>query len=246
MQANPSPVNHPSAGWSGRFDEPVAEIVKRYTASISFDYRLAEFDIAGSLAHARMLAACNVITAQDLADIERGMAEIKAEIAAGKFEWLLDLEDVHFNIEKRLTTLVGDAGKRLHTGRSRNDQVATDVRLYTRAACDQIAHLLVKLQQALVAFAEQHTDTIIPGFTHLQVAMPVTLGHHLMAYVEMFARDYERIIDCRKRVNRSPLGAAALAGTTFTIDREMTAQALGFEAVCRNSLDAVSDRDFAI
>ena len=241
MQAKPSDVPHPSSvsassGWSGRFDEPVAEIVKRYTASIPFDYRLAEFDIAGSLAHAQMLAAVGVITAEDLADIERGMATIKDEIAAGKFEWSLDLEDVHFNVEMRLTKLVGDAGKRLHTGRSRNDQVATDVRLYTRAACDQIAHLLVKLQLAFVTFAELHTDTILPGFTHLQVAMPVTLGHHLMAYVEMFARDHERILDCRKRVNRSPLGAAALAGTTFPIDREMTAKALGFEigrASCR-------------
>jgi argininosuccinate lyase len=242
-QANSS---HPNSGWSGRFDEPVAEIVKRYTASIPFDYRLAEHDIAGSLAHARMLAACGVITSQDLSDIERGMAQIAAEIQAGKFEWSLDLEDVHFNIEKRLTALVGDAGKRLHTGRSRNDQVATDVRLYTRAACDEIAKLLVNLQKAFVALAEQHADTIIPGFTHLQVAMPVTFGHHLMAYVEMFARDHERILDCRKRVNRSPLGAAALAGTTFPIDREMTAKALGFDAVCRNSLDAVSDRDFAI
>ncbi len=246
MQATPTNASPQSGGWSGRFDEPVAEIVKRYTSSIPFDYRLAEYDIAGSLAHARMLAACHVISAQDLSDIERGMAAITGEIQAGKFEWLLDLEDVHFNIEKKLTALVGDAGKRLHTGRSRNDQVATDVRLYTRAACDEIAKLLVALQRSFIAVAEQHADTILPGFTHLQVAMPVTLGHHLLAYVEMFARDYERIIDCRKRVNRSPLGAAALAGTTFPIDREMTAKALGFEAVCRNSLDAVSDRDFAI
>jgi argininosuccinate lyase len=243
MQASSSPQ---SGGWSGRFDEPVAEIVKRYTSSIPFDYRLAEYDIAGSLAHARMLAACDVITAQDLSDIERGMAAITEEIKAGKFEWLLDLEDVHFNIEKKLTALVGDAGKRLHTGRSRNDQVATDVRLYTRAACDEIARLLIALQRSFIAVAELHADTILPGFTHLQVAMPVTLGHHLMAYVEMFARDHERILDCRRRVNRSPLGAAALAGTTFPIDREMTAKALGFDAVCRNSLDAVSDRDFAI
>ncbi len=243
MQASSST---PVGGWSGRFDEPVAEIVKRYTASIPFDYRLAEYDIAGSLAHARMLAACNVISNGDLADIERGMATILEEICSGKFEWSLDLEDVHFNVEKRLTAIVGDAGKRLHTGRSRNDQVATDVRLYTRAACDEIAKLLVALQKSFVALAEQHADTIIPGFTHLQVAMPVTFGHHLMAYVEMFARDHERVLDCRKRVNRSPLGAAALAGTTFPIDREMTAKALGFEAVCRNSLDAVSDRDFAI
>jgi argininosuccinate lyase len=243
MQANSST---PNGGWSGRFDEPVAEIVKRYTASIPFDYRLAEHDIAGSLAHARMLSACNVISSTDLADIERGMATILEEIRGGKFEWSLDLEDVHFNVEKRLTALVGDAGKRLHTGRSRNDQVATDVRLYTRAACDEISVLLVNLQKSFIALAEQHTDTILPGFTHLQVAMPVTFGHHLMAYVEMFARDHERVLDCRKRVNRSPLGAAALAGTTFPIDREMTAKALGFDAVCRNSLDAVSDRDFAI
>ncbi len=244
-----SPQTPPEAtpgGWSGRFDEPVAEIVKRFTASIPFDHRLALHDIAGSLAHARMLAACSIIDAQDLADIERGMAQIRADIEAGRFAWSLDLEDVHFNIERRLTELVGDAGKRLHTGRSRNDQVATDVRLYTRAACDEILALLGRLERALLDLAEAHAETILPGFTHLQVAMPVTLGHHLLAYVEMFARDHERFVDCRRRVNRSPLGAAALAGTTFPIDREMTAHALGFEAVCRNSLDAVSDRDFVI
>ena len=235
-----------SEAWSALFSEPMSELVQRYTASVFFDKRLWQADIEGSLAHAGMLATQKIISAQDHADIQRGMAQIKSEIEAGSFEWKLALEDVHLNIEARLTQLVGDAGKRLHTGRSRNDQVATDVRLYTRAACDNVAILLVKLQQSLVALAEQHADTILPGFTHLQVAMPVTLGHHLMAYVEMFARDHERMLDCRKRVNRSPLGAAALAGTTFPIDREMTAKALGFDAVCRNSLDAVSDRDFAI
>jgi len=235
-----------ASGWSGRFDEPVAEIVKRYTASIPFDYRLAHHDIEGSLAHARMLATVGVLSAQDLVDIERGMAQIRSEIDQGRIEWSLDLEDVHFNIEKRLTALVGDAGKRLHTGRSRNDQVATDVRLYTRAACDEVRALLRALQKSLLDLAEAHAETIMPGFTHLQVAMPVTFGHHLMAYVEMFARDHERFADCRRRLNHSPLGAAALAGTTFPIDREMTARALGFDGPCRNSLDAVSDRDFAI
>ncbi len=235
-----------SEAWSARFSEPVSDLVKRYTASVFFDKRLAQFDIQGSLAHAEMLAAQNIITAQDHADIQRGMAQIKTEIESGKFEWLLDLEDVHLNIEKRLTELVGDAGKRLHTGRSRNDQVATDVRLYTRAAIDDIVNLLSDLRLALLDLAETHTDTILPGFTHMQVAQPVTFGHHMLAYVEMFNRDAERMADCRKRVNRLPLGAAALAGTTFPIDRERVARTLGFDDVCRNSLDAVSDRDFAI
>jgi len=232
--------------WSARFSEPVSELVKRYTASVFFDKRLAPFDIAGSLAHAEMLAHQNIISAADLADIQRGMAQIEQEIADGRFEWLLDLEDVHLNIEKRLTELVGDAGKRLHTGRSRNDQVATDIRLWLRAAIDDIAGLLRALQLALLELAERHADTIVPGFTHMQVAQPVTFGHHLLAYVEMFGRDAERMADCRRRVNRLPLGAAALAGTTFPIDRERVAAALGFDGVCRNSLDAVSDRDFAI
>jgi argininosuccinate lyase len=235
-----------SEAWSARFSEPVSDLVKRYTASVSFDKRLAEFDIQGSLAHAEMLAAQKIISDQDLADIRRGMAQIQSEIAAGSFEWLLDLEDVHLNIEKRLTELVGDAGKRLHTGRSRNDQVATDVRLYLRAAIDGISALLREFRLALLDLAEQHADTILPGFTHLQVAQPITFGHHLLAYVEMFGRDAERMADCRKRVNRLPLGAAALAGTTFPIDRERVARTLGFDEVCRNSLDAVSDRDFAI
>jgi argininosuccinate lyase len=232
--------------WSARFNEPVSDLVKRYTASVFFDKRLARFDIEGSLAHAEMLHAQGIINSLDFADIERGMAQIKSEIDAGQFEWLLDLEDVHLNIEKRLTETIGDAGKRLHTGRSRNDQVATDIRLYVRAAIDDIVGLLRDLRLALLNLAEQHADTILPGFTHMQVAQPITFGHHMLAYVEMFGRDAERMQDCRKRVNRLPLGAAALAGTTFPIDRERVAKTLGFEDVCRNSLDAVSDRDFAI
>ncbi|HUW26760.1 MAG TPA: argininosuccinate lyase [Gallionella sp.] len=232
--------------WSGRFTEPVAELVKRYTASVGFDHKLAMFDIQGSQAHAQMLAACNIITAQDLGDIQRGLAQIENEIIGGDFVWLTDLEDVHLNIEKRLTTLVGDAGKRLHTGRSRNDQVATDIRLYLRSATDDLLHLIGNLQTALLDLAQHHTHTIMPGFTHLQVAQPVSFAHHLMAYFEMLKRDAERLHDCRKRVNRLPLGAAALAGTSYPIRREMVAELLGFDGVCENSLDAVSDRDFAI
>ena len=235
-----------SEAWSARFSEPVSDLVKRYTASVFFDKRLAAADIEGSLAHAEMLAHQGIISAQDHADIQRGMAQIKAEIDSGKFEWLLDLEDVHLNIEKRLTELVGDAGKRLHTGRSRNDQVATDIRLYLRSAIDDIDGLLRDLRIALLDLAEQHVDTILPGFTHMQVAQPITFGHHMLAYVEMFGRDAERMADCRRRINRLPLGAAALAGTTFPIDRMRVASTLGFEDVCHNSLDAVSDRDFAI
>jgi argininosuccinate lyase len=232
--------------WSARFSEPVSDLVKRYTASVFFDYRLANVDIQGSLAHAEMLAHQKIISQQDYADIQRGMNQIQADISAGKFEWLLDLEDVHLNIEKRLTELVGDAGKRLHTGRSRNDQVATDIRLYLRSAIDDIHNLLNQLQLALLHLAEKHAATILPGFTHMQVAQPVTFGHHMLAYVEMFNRDTERMADCRKRVNRLPLGSAALAGTTFPIDRHRVAKALGFDDICHNSLDAVSDRDFAI
>jgi len=232
--------------WSARFSEPVSDLVKRYTASVFFDYRLAKVDIQGSLAHAEMLAHQKIISQQDYAEIQRGMTQIQADILAGKFEWLLDLEDVHLNIEKRLTELVGDAGKRLHTGRSRNDQVATDIRLYLRSAIDDIHGLLKDLQIALLQLAEQHAGTIMPGFTHMQVAQPVTFGHHMLAYVEMFNRDAERMVDCRKRVNRLPLGAAALAGTTFPIDRQRVAKTLGFDDICHNSLDAVSDRDFAI
>jgi len=232
--------------WSGRFSEPVAELVKRYTASVGFDHKLAMFDIQGSRAHAQMLASCNIIAAQDLNDILRGLAQIENEIISGEFVWSLDLEDVHLNIEKRLTTLVGDAGKRLHTGRSRNDQVATDVRLYLRHSIDDLHGLIKALQGALLDLAEQHTLTIMPGFTHLQVAQPISFAHHLMAYYEMLKRDAERLQDCRKRVNRLPLGAAALAGTSYPIKREYVAQLLDFDGVCENSLDAVSDRDFAI
>ena len=232
--------------WSGRFSEPVMELVKRYTASVGFDQRLAEFDIQGSLAHARMLNAVGILSANDLLDIEGGLAEIRTEIRAGKFIWSLDLEDVHLNIERALTLRIGDAGKRLHTARSRNDQVATDIRLYLRAAIDTLSELIRAAQRGLLDLAEQHTDTIMPGFTHLQVAQPVSFGHHLMAYFEMLARDHERLQDCRKRVNRLPLGAAALAGTSYPIDRAQVARELGFDEICANSLDAVSDRDFAI
>ncbi|HJW03702.1 MAG TPA: argininosuccinate lyase [Azospira sp.] len=232
--------------WAGRFSEPMSDLVKRYTASVDFDQRLWRQDINGSLAHARMLAKQGIIAAADVADIEKGMAQIVAEIESGQFEWSLDLEDVHLNIEKRLTTLVGDAGKRLHTGRSRNDQVATDIRLWLRDTIDTIVELIKAFQTALLALAEKEAATPMPGSTHLQVAQPVTFGHHLLAYFEMTQRDKERFLDCRKRVNRLPLGAAALAGTTYPIDREFVAAQLGFDGVCENSLDAVSDRDFGI
>ncbi|HET8693138.1 MAG: argininosuccinate lyase [Burkholderiales bacterium] len=235
-----------SQAWSALFSEPMSELVKRYTASVFFDKRLWAADIQGSLAHAEMLQAQGLISAADWEAIQKGMAQIRSEIEAGTFEWKLDLEDVHLNIEARLTQLVGDAGKRLHTGRSRNDQVATDVRLWLRGEIDEIGVLLIELQKALVDVADKNADTILPGFTHLQVAQPVAFGHHLLAYVEMFARDAERMIDLRKRVNRLPLGSAALAGTSYPLDRERVARTLGFEAVCQNSLDGVSDRDFAI
>jgi argininosuccinate lyase len=246
VPAHASSLHAKDSGWSGRFAEPVADFVLRYTASVSFDQRLAAADIAGSLAHAAMLHEVGVLSGQDLADIERGMAHIRGEIERGEFTWQLALEDVHLNIERRLTELVGDAGKRLHTGRSRNDQVATDVRLWLRGEIDAILALLRDVQRALVAQAATHASTIMPGFTHLQVAQPVTFGHHLLAYVEMFERDAERLADARRRLNRLPLGAAALAGTSFPIDRAFVAQRLGFDGLCENSLDAVSDRDFAI
>jgi argininosuccinate lyase len=235
-----------SQAWSALFGEPMSELVQRYTASVGFDKRLAHADIEGSLAHARMLAAQGVLGADDLAAIERGLAQVKAEIDAGTFEWKLALEDVHLNVEARLTQLVGDAGKRLHTGRSRNDQVATDVRLWLRGEIDKLAVLLDAMQRALVDVAERHVETVLPGFTHMQVAQPVSFAHHLLAYVEMFARDAERLGEVRRRVNRLPLGAAALAGTSYPLDRAAVARALGFDEVCRNSLDAVSDRDFAL
>ncbi|RKP56682.1 argininosuccinate lyase [Pararobbsia silviterrae] len=241
-----SQLHKKGEAWSARFSEPMSELVKRYTSSVFFDKRLAFVDIEGSLAHAGMLAAQKIISADDLAKIEAGMAQIRGEIERGEFEWQLDLEDVHLNIEARLTALIGDAGKRLHTGRSRNDQVATDIRLWLRGEIDRIGGLLGDLRGALLDLADQHTNTILPGFTHLQVAQPVTFGHHLLAYFEMFSRDAQRMLDVRKRVNQLPLGAAALAGTSYPIDRERVANTLGFDGVCRNSLDAVSDRDFAI
>ncbi|PVY92397.1 argininosuccinate lyase [Acidovorax sp. 99] len=238
--------------WSALFSEPMSDLVKRYTSSVFFDKRLWQADIAGSLAHAEMLAAQGIISAEDHASIQRGMAQITSEIESGAFEWKLDLEDVHLNIEARLTQLVGDAGKRLHTGRSRNDQVATDVRLWLRGEIDLIGDLLKELQVSLVDVAEQNVEVILPGFTHLQVAQPVSFGHHMLAYVEMFKRDAERMADVRRRTNVLPLGAAALAGTTYPLDRERVAKTLGMvdangsPVVCQNSLDAVSDRDFAI
>src|SRR3954470_4751609 len=232
--------------WSGRFRQPVDERVKRFSASVGFDRRLARQDIAGSLAHARMLAAAGIIARRDLTAIERGLARIRREIEQGRFEWSLDAEDVHLNIERRLTAIAGEAGKRLHTARSRNDQVATDLRLWLREEIDEIDRLLVDLLRALIAQADKHAALVMPGFTHLQVAQPVTFGHHLLAYVAMLERDRERFSQARARLNQLPLGAAALAGTSFPIDRERVAKELGFASVAENSLDAVSDRDFAL
>jgi len=232
--------------WSGRFAKPLDERVKRFSASVGFDRRLAKQDIAASLAHARMLAATRIIARRDLTAIERGLARIAREVASGRFAWSLDAEDVHLNIERRLTALAGEAGKRLHTARSRNDQVATDVRLWLREEIDAIDGLLGGLMRALVNQARRHAALVMPGFTHLQVAQPVTFGHHLLAYFEMLERDRGRLRECRARVNQLPLGAAALAGTSFPIDRERVARELGFAGLARNSLDAVSDRDFAI
>jgi len=243
MPDNDKPSNKP---WSGRFSEPATELVQGFTASVSFDQRLAEHDIEGSLAHARMLHAVGVIGKEDLTGIESGLAKIRAEIEAGTFPWSEAHEDVHFNIERRLIDLAGEAGKRLHTARSRNDQVATDVRLFLRAAIDQSLVLVKNLQRVLLDLADAHAETVMPGFTHMQVAQPVSFAHHLMAYFEMFVRDAQRFADCRKRVNRLPLGAAALAGTSFPIDRQAVAKELGFDGICENSIDAVSDRDFAI
>ena len=241
-----------SQAWSALFSEPMSDLVKRYTASVFFDKRLWQADIQGSLAHAEMLAAQKIISAQDFADIQRGMAQITEEITQGQFDWKLDLEDVHLNIEARLMQIVGDAGKRLHTGRSRNDQVATDVRLWLVNEIDLIVGLLNDLQKSLIEVAERNVNVILPGFTHLQVAQPVSFAHHLLAYVEMFARDAERMADVRRRTNRLPLGSAALAGTTYPLDRERVAKSLGMvdeqgqASVSQNSLDGVSDRDFAI
>ena len=245
MARKPQPVSGRQL-WSGRFREPVDERVKRFTASVDFDRRLAKQDITGSLAHARMLAAVGIISKRDLTAIERGLARIRREIDNGTFNWSLDAEDVHLNIERRLTALIGEPGKRLHTARSRNDQVATDLRLWLREEIDAIDAALAALLRALIAQAERHAALVMPGLTHLQVAQPVTFGHHLLAYVAMFERDRSRLTECRARVNQLPLGAAALAGTSFPIDRARVAKELGFEGTAENSIDAVSDRDFAI
>ena len=232
--------------WAGRFSEDTDALMEAFSESVSFDWRLYRQDIRGSIAHARMLEAAGVLSEEDFGDIERGLREIESDIERGAFQWSESLEDVHMNIEAELTRRIGDAGKRLHTGRSRNDQVATDMRLYLREGIDRIAPTLTGLQRILVDLAGKEAGTIMPGYTHMQSAQPVTLGHHILAWNEMLDRDYRRLLDCRGRVNVSPLGAAALAGTGYPIDRQMTADELGFEGVCANSLDAVSDRDFVI
>ena len=232
--------------WGGRFAEATDAFVQRFTASIDFDRRLFQQDIDGSVAHAKMLAKAGILTVDDVSQILDGLESIRQDIIDDKFEWSIALEDVHMNIEAALTSRIGDVGKKLHTGRSRNDQVATDIRLYVRGEIDLIAKLITKLQSALIKVAETEASTIMPGFTHLQTAQPISFGHHMMAWYEMLDRDYDRLLDCRKRVNLSPLGAAALAGTTYPIDRNFTAEQLGFDAPTRNSLDSVSDRDFAI
>ena len=242
MSQNDQPIKP----WGGRFTEATDAFVERFTASVGFDYRLYHHDINGSIAHATMLAKVGVLTEAERGQIITGLEEIRAEIVAGKFTWSVSLEDVHMNIEAVLTQRIGITGKKLHTGRSRNDQVATDIRLYLRDEIDAIAKELTRLQQGLLSVAEREASTIMPGFTHLQTAQPVTFGHHLLAWFEMLQRDYSRLLDCRKRMNFLPLGAAALAGTTYPIDRAYTAQLLGFDAPTENSLDSVSDRDFAI
>jgi len=232
--------------WGGRFNEPTDAFVARFTASVEFDQRMYRQDIQGSVAHAKMLTKVGVLTETECEDILQGLAEIQSDIESGNFEWSIELEDVHMNIEAALTKKIGITGKKLHTGRSRNDQVATDIRLYVRDEIDLILAEITRLQQGLIGLARQEADTVMPGFTHLQTAQPVTFGHHLMAWFEMLNRDYERFADCRKRVNILPLGAAALAGTTYPIDRQMTTELLGFTEPTENSLDSVSDRDFAI
>jgi argininosuccinate lyase len=232
--------------WGGRFTEPTDAFVEQFTASVDFDQRLYYHDIQGSIAHATMLASVNVLTDAEKDQIITGLTEVRAEIEAGEFQWSVTLEDVHMNIEARLTDKIGITGKKLHTGRSRNDQVATDIRLYLRDEIDFIATEITRLQNGLATLAKREANTIMPGFTHLQTAQPVTFGHHILAWNEMLQRDYERLLDCRKRVNIMPLGAAALAGTTYPIDRELTAKLLGFDRPSTNSLDSVSDRDFAI
>lgn len=232
--------------WGGRFNEPTDAFVARFTASVEFDQRMYRQDIQGSVAHATMLTEAGVLTKEERDQIIQGLADIQADIEAGRFEWSIALEDVHMNIEAALTAKIGITGKKLHTGRSRNDQVATDIRLYLRDEIDIILPEITRLQQGLLTLAEQEADTIMPGFTHLQTAQPVTFGHHLMAWFEMLSRDFDRFVDTRKRLNIMPLGAAALAGTTYPIQREITCKLLGFDAPSENSLDAVSDRDFGI
>jgi argininosuccinate lyase len=232
--------------WGGRFSEATDAFVERFTASVTFDKRLYHHDINGSIAHATMLGKVGILSAQEVQDIVTGLEGIREDIVAGRFEWSVALEDVHMNIESELTRRIGMTGKKLHTGRSRNDQVATDIRLYVRDEIDSICATLLRLQLALLDIAEREADTIMPGFTHLQTAQPITFGHHMMAWFEMLERDHGRLRDCRARLNYSPLGAAALAGTSYPIEREYTAQLLGFTAATRNSLDSVSDRDFAI
>lgn len=232
--------------WGGRFQESTSALVERFSESVSFDARLYAQDIRGSIAHARMLGRVGVLAEADVAAIVEGLSAIQAEIEAGRFEWKAELEDVHMNIEARLTERIGDAGKRLHTGRSRNDQVATDIRLYVRDVIDELLPLIDTLAGALLDLAEAEADTLMPGFTHLQIAQPVTFGHHLLAWREQILRDRSRLVDCRARLNKLPLGAAALAGTVYPIDRAWVAQELGFDGVTENSLDTVSDRDFAI
>ena len=237
------PINK---SWGGRFSEPTDKFVARFTASVQFDQRLSQHDIEGSLAHADMLAKIGTLSAEELSDIQRGLEEIKAEINAGSFQWSIELEDVHMNIEAALTRKIGLAGKKLHTGRSRNDQVATDIKLWLRTEISEILAHITRLQEGLITLAKREAHTIMPGFTHLQTAQPITFGHHMMAWFEMLERDYSRLCDCRSRLNQSPLGAAALAGTTYPIDRDYTSTLLGFDSPTANSLDSVSDRDFAI
>ena len=242
-QKKPAKVNQ---SWGGRFSEQTDAFVEAFTASVEFDQRMYKQDIAGSRAHARMLNKVGVLSDDDLAVILKGLDQVEQEITAGEFEWSVSREDVHMNIEARLIAIIGDAGKRLHTGRSRNDQVATDIRLYLREQIEYVIGEAKRLQQGLLGLAEREADTIMPGFTHLQVAQPVTFGHHMLAWFEMLVRDVSRFEDCSKRMNMCPLGAAALAGTSYPIDREFSAKELGFAAPMANSLDAVSDRDFAI
>ncbi|PID33790.1 MAG: argininosuccinate lyase [Thiotrichales bacterium] len=255
MTDNKNSSNNPQNGtnnqgadklWGGRFTESTDAFVEAFTASIGFDQRLYKHDIAGSKAHSQMLNKVGILTDEEMYDIHQGLTEIQADIESGDLEWSVQLEDIHMNIEARLTDKIGITGKKLHTGRSRNDQIATDIRLWLREEIDTISAELKRLQSGLLKIAEQEAETILPGFTHLQVAQPITFGHHMLAWYEMLVRDFERLQDCRKRVNIMPLGSAALAGTTYPIDRAYTAELLGFERPCNNSLDGVSDRDFAI